>query len=191
MSLPEYYLITPNWSWEKLWPYLTEAVTQGVRLIQIRSQALSRQDLERLLIDLTSQMPAVQVLINSAYPESLLIAQKFSVGLHLQSSALMQMNSRILDMSFKIGASCHNRIELEQAEKLNLDFTVLSPVKKTSSHAEISPLGWPQFKEDSKRVIQPIFALGGLGFDDLVEAKKNGAYGIAGISLFVRRYSSS
>ena len=47
-----------------------------------------------------------------------------------------------------------------------------------------NPLGWKKFSELAQETKLPVYALGGLGKEDLSEAEKNGAYGIAGISKF-------
>jgi 8-oxo-dGTP diphosphatase len=83
-----------------------------------------------------------------------------------------------------VSASCHNADELKTAEKLGLDFVVLSPVKQTSSHPEAQALGWNQFEQLSDLVSLPVYALGGLKTADVEEAWSRGAQGVASISGF-------
>ena len=47
----------------------------------------------------------------------------------------MEMHERPVPHELLFSASCHNRQELKQAEKLNVDFAYLSPVK---THREVS-----------------------------------------------------
>ena len=82
------------------------------------------------------------------------------------------------------GISCHDEEDIKKAESLEADYIFLSPVNKTSSHQNQNPLGWKKFSELAQETKLPVFALGGLGKEDLSEAEKNGAYGIAGISKF-------
>jgi len=107
-------------------------------------------------------------------------------GVHLDSRTLMSIESVItLKQQAKlVSASCHNVEELQAAEKLGLDFVVLSPVKKTSSHPEAPALGWEQFEKLSDLVSVPVYALGGLSTGDLEEAWSRGAQGVASISGF-------
>ena len=107
-------------------------------------------------------------------------------GVHLDSRTLMKMDSitTLQQQARLVSASCHNAEELKTAEKLGVDFAVLSPVKKTSSHPEAQALGWEQFEQLSDLVSVPVYALGGLNQKDLEDAWSRGAQGIAGISGF-------
>ena len=73
------------------------------------------------------------------------------------------------------------RAELERAAALGLDYALLGAVKTTPSHPERAALGWKAFAEMAGRLPMPVFALGGLGADDLCDAKAAGAHGIAPI----------
>ena len=107
-------------------------------------------------------------------------------GVHLDSRTLMTMGNvtTLQQQARLVSASCHNAEELKTAEKLGVDFAVLSPVKKTTSHPEAQALGWEQFEQLSDLVSVPVYALGGLDQGDLEEAWSRGAQGIAGISGF-------
>ena len=45
-------------------------------------------------------------------------------------------------------------------------------------------MGWKGLSEHCSKTKIPIYALGGVSCDDLALAKKNGAYGVSGISKF-------
>ena len=76
-------------------------------------------------------------------------------------------------------ASCHDPDELAQAARLDLDFVVLGPVAATPTHAHAEPMGWQRFAELIAGYELPVYALGGLGRDDLPRALTAGAHGIA------------
>ena len=76
-------------------------------------------------------------------------------------------------------ASCHDKTELARAAELEMDFVVLGPVKATPLHPSTEPLGWQRFAELMRGSPVPIYALGGLGPDDLDVAIDHGAHGIA------------
>jgi len=80
-----------------------------------------------------------------------------------------------------LSASCHNEIDLQQAEKLGVDFCVLSPVLPTRSHPDATPLGWTVFKDLVKKVNVPVYALGGMSPEQEAKALESGAQGVAGI----------
>ena len=107
-------------------------------------------------------------------------------GVHLDSRTLMSTESvfTLKQQAKLVSASCHNAEELKMAEKLGLDFAVLSPVKKTSSHPQTEALGWEQFEQFTDQLSIPVYALGGLNQGDLEEAWRRGAQGVAAISGF-------
>lgn len=73
----------------------------------------------------------------------------------------------------------HDAAQLRQAEKLALDFAVLSPVLPTLSHPGASTLGWQGFAEVLAGNSLPVYALGGMQPQDLNTARQHGAHGIA------------
>ena len=70
------------------------------------------------------------------------------------------------------------------ASRLQLDFAVLSPVLKTTSHPDAEPLGWHRFAELVELVNLPVYSLGGMQPDLLETAWGFGAQGIAGVTGF-------
>lgn len=84
-----------------------------------------------------------------------------------------------------IGASCHNQKEYQQAVEKGLDFVIISPVLNSSSHPENPGLGWPAFSRLAQQGKLPCYAMGGLDQGDIDRARQVGAYGIAGISLYL------
>jgi 8-oxo-dGTP diphosphatase len=105
------------------------------------------------------------------------LATRFGAGLHLNSAQLARAEKRP-DFEW-VAASCHNAAELRRAAVLELDFVVLSPVLPTPSHPGEPTLGWPAFSDLLADFPLPVFALGGLGSDDLALARGFGAHGIA------------
>jgi 8-oxo-dGTP diphosphatase len=105
------------------------------------------------------------------------LANSLGAGLHLNSKQLAELERRP-DFEW-VAASCHDQAELQRAIDLELDFVVLSPVLPTPSHPGEATLGWPTFSELLRDCAIPVFALGGLGRDDLALARSHGAHGIA------------
>jgi 8-oxo-dGTP diphosphatase len=56
---------------------------------------------------------------------------------------------------------------------------VLSPVQKTQSHPNTTPIGWDDFSKITQNYSIPIYALGGMKNDDIENALNAGAIGIA------------
>ena len=103
-------------------------------------------------------------------------------GVHINSDILMQLPGNKLARQLIVAASCHNNEELSKAEKIGVDFVVLSPVLKTKSHPNAVTLGWEKFGQLASECNLPVFALGGMSQETVKEAKLAGAVGVAMLS---------
>ncbi|MBX3615814.1 MAG: Nudix family hydrolase [Nitrosomonas sp.] len=157
---------------------IERALLHGVRLLQIREKRMAKDDLRNFARDVLvmARHSQAKVLING----DLELARELGAdGVHLTSSQLMTLLSRPEPAYGLCGASCHNIEELFAAERLGLDFAVLGPVQPTLTHPGLLSLGWRKFAALIRDYSLPVYALGGLRFDDLVTAKEFGAHGIA------------
>ncbi len=184
LQKPAHYLITPEPTTDinRFLRELDIALGQGHRLVQLRAKTWQEKPLKALLT-LTSALckkHKAQLLING----QLGLAHDFDVGLHLSSEQLMVLQSRPLAARLPVAASCHNLEQLQHAQALGLDFVVLGSVNATQSHPNVAPMGWEQWQQLRAEVSLPIFAIGGVGPDDVAIARQNGAQGVAGIRAF-------
>ncbi len=183
LRLPDRYLITPPHALDRGWlpAALARAVEAGARLVQLRVKCEARRlhaPEVREAIRLCRERGG-RLLVN-ATPE--LATALAADGVHLSSRRLMSLDSRPLGPEFLVAASCHNAAELRRAERLGVDFAVLSPVLATASHPQARPLGWARFAELVAAARIPVYALGGMHPAVLEQAWGAGAQGIAGIS---------
>ncbi len=137
VSLPECYLITPEPGMETscFLSGLEGSLSNGVSLLQLRAKQLSDNDYRALIPEVLQrcQQAHARVLLN-AEPE---LAKEFGAsGVHLSSERLMNLSMRPLDNTYLVAASCHTPKQLEHAQKLGLDFAVVSPVRATASHPD-------------------------------------------------------
>ena len=147
----------------------------GLKLLQFRERPtnLNSLALAEKVIKLVHQYNA-KVLINN----DIKIARKLGAdGVHIPSATLLKLKQK--PQNLIVAASCHNAEELAQAQKLALDFVVLSPVKPTKSHPNSVTLGWVSFAQLIELIEIPIYALGGMTKDDLPQALASGARGVA------------
>ena len=93
----------------------------------------------------------------------------------------MALSSRPLGTNKLVAASVHNQEQLEQAERLELDFTVISPVLPTPSHPHARTLNWGGFQALTEQATHPVYALGGMLVEHLPEVWQHGGQGIAAI----------
>jgi 8-oxo-dGTP diphosphatase len=145
-------------------------------MIQVREKNISHNELKIFSKEVIKicKPNNVKVIINS---NEKLAHEIKADGVHLTSKDLL--NARVKPKNLIVAASCHTQEEIDIAEKIDVDFLVLSAVKKTLSHPNISPIGWKKFKKMANKSSTPIYALGGLGDFDYQSAIENGGIGIA------------
>jgi 8-oxo-dGTP diphosphatase len=183
-QLPSCYLITPDPGGAEGWPdflqQLQHSLQSGISLVQLRATSLSRDDYLRLAREVQAccREYSASLLLNS---EVSVLKECDAAGLHLNSRQLMAMQDRALQGDKLLGASCHTLEQLRQAERIGVDFAVFSPVKLTASHPEADPVGWNHFHCMSELTSLPLYALGGMAVEDLEDAWRHGAQGIAAI----------
>lgn len=179
---PDRYLITPepeadhaqaHLAWQQC---LAQAVAAGANRIQLRTPASpARVALAEQAIG--AHRGRVQWLLN----RDIALARRLGVGVHLGGEQLLQLDARPLPAEQLVAASCHDLAQLQAAQRLGCDFAVLGPVQATPSHPGASALGWEAFEGLREQVSLPLYALGGLHPDDIGEARRHGAQGIAAI----------
>lgn len=180
---PDRYLITPapgdDETAQQTWQdQLRQAVANGQQRIQLRLPADHPRRVQLCEAAMRGHRAPVQWLIN----HDIELARTLGSGVHLTSAQLLALDQRPLPAEQLVAASCHDLQQLQAAQRLGCDFVVLGPVQATSSHPEAVPMGWEHFAELRAQVALPIYALGGLGLDDIVTARRHGAQGIAAIS---------
>jgi 8-oxo-dGTP diphosphatase len=180
LALPTLYGVSNAWQVgaEVFLERLDAALNRGLRLVQVRENALERGAAETLTHRIVQHARAhgAQVLVNTDVERAM---RAGADGVHLTASRLVALDARP-DMPL-VAASCHDVRELAHAAALGLDFVVLGPVAETASHPGASPLGWARFRELIADYPLPVFAIGGLGSADLEAAWQAGAHGIAAI----------
>jgi len=158
-------------------------VNHRITAIQFRAHDLDIDtyiDWAKSIFDITQQT-GHQLFYNT----SIEVFKKLpKAGLHLTAKRAKSLGAEIKEDAF-LSVSCHNSHEVESAIKLGASLIYLSPVLPTQSHPDATPIGWDEVKRISRVTTIPIYALGGLGQKDIVEAFENGASGIAGISTFI------
>ena len=182
LQLPPTYLITPPQIDDRgaFMRQLNVALSEGVRLVQLRLFDLSKDALLQVGRDACAMCHEheARVLLNGTPDIMVAIGAD---GLHLNSRQLHQWNGQQTQIEGLLAASCHSPADLQQAEAIDADFALLSPVLPTRSHPDAEPLGWSKFADwvDSARL--PVYALGGMHTGVLATAWAHGAQGIAGI----------
>lgn len=183
-QLPSRYLITPEPGPRAEWPIFLEQLERsleaGVSLLQFRAITLAVESYLELSQEVVARCirHGTRVLLNA---DVAALGSCNADGIHLNSRRLMACEQRPVAEEKLLAASCHTLDEIKQAEKIGVDFALLSPVKSTASHPDAEVLGWSRFQWLSEQSVIPLYALGGMSDDDLPEAWRHGAQGIAAI----------
>jgi 8-oxo-dGTP diphosphatase len=185
LRLPAFMLITGR---DPLEPdiflsRLAQTIRDGINLVQLRAHTLDAaayRSLAQQAFELCEQRGA-RLLLNRDPAQTLGLPRH---GLHLTSRGLACLRERPGLPDDLVGASCHDSAQLAHAERLGLDYALLSPVKATASHPGVHPLGWHRFAELVETAALPVYALGGMTPGDLDAAIAHGAQGIASIGGF-------
>ena len=185
VRLPECYAITPipPGAFEPFLDHLDRLTAGDIRLVQLRAHELDEHSfaaLARAAVR-TCQKNDAQLILNADPKLAIAVGAD---GVHLTSERLRSLSSRPLNHSFWVGASCPDAAELDHAARIGVDFALLSPVTTTPGDGERPLLGWQGFAALAAGARLPVYALGGLGPEDLETAWAHGAQGVAAIRGF-------
>lgn len=180
LRLPPYYAIVDSEA--LLAPDFVPHGAPPDTLWQLRMPEARRGEVRRVAQHALAAHPGLRgsLLVN----HDVGLARELGVGVHLKAAQLREFRARPLPRRSWVGASCHDAKELERAAELDADFATLSPVCATVSHPGVDPLGWERFAQRVADARLPVYALGGVGPDDLERARAAGAQGVAGIRAF-------
>lgn len=155
------------------------ALARGLRLIEVREKDWPEAR-QRALVDALNALAlpyGAKLLLNGEIDVDERARAWGCAGVHWTSAALAAATAR--PGGLVCAASCHTREDVERAGALGLDFAVLGPVLPTPSHPGAATLGWDGFAAGSTGSALPVFALGGMTWNDLDTAISHGAHGIA------------
>ena len=152
---------------------------QGIRFVRFRT--IAEHGGEKEWLEEASRL-GLTVMVDQHIGE---MSQNEAYGLHLRSWELQKYRCRPVAADRWLAASCHHAEDLAHAAQIGVDFAVLGPVLATASHPGEKFLGWDEFHRLVAQVSFPVYALGGVGPEDIREAREHGAQGIAGIRAFL------
>lgn len=180
LLLPVKIAITPKTDITGYADLIANATRAGADWVMLRAKHLDDSALIKLAAELNGQY--TNLLLNGSVEQG----NRSGVDrLHLSSVRLMSLESRDQFKGRWLGASCHDQRQLDKAVALGLDYVTLSPVQYTQSHPDDEPMGWGRFADLANSYPIPVYALGGVGPDDLDRCAKSGGQGVAAISAFL------
>lgn len=106
-------------------------------------------------------------------------------GLHLPSWALKQGydRRRQLNPDWVMSGAVHSASELLMAERLGVDFGIVSPVFSTESHPDAKHLGTIGLAKLMQQTTLPVYGLGGMNIKTSARLRATGIDGYAFVSL--------
>ena len=165
LALPDEYAVT-NAAQYGVGPMLSHVerrLKQGLKLVQIREPGFAERDVfAKQAIELAHRY-GCKVMVKEPFPGA--------DGIHFTAHQLANLRERPQGLA---AASCHTKEVLERAAALGLDFVVLGPVRDKAP-----ALGWDKFRQLARFTSIPVYAIGGLKREDLQDARRAGAHGVA------------
>ena len=183
LRLPKILPVTPSYTQdpEYFLKNFEKVVSRAsINIIQLRSHELESSEyiqLAKQCVELCNKYE-VDLILNTKIEY---FNRILATGLHLTSDKLLETKKRPLSSKYLVGASCHNLNEIEHANSLGLDYMILGPVIEKQVNENCKALGWERFSQLARKSLIPIYAIGGLGVDDLAESVLSGGQGIAAI----------
>ena len=159
---------------ETFWGDIERGLRGGLRMILIRAKTAAAPTPQIAAIAQRVRFFGALVVLNGDEK----IARAIDADGWHASAARLRQSRRRPDFRF-VGASCHDEREIARARELGADYALFSPVRKTISHPQTPPLGWPRFAAVAREAQIPVYALGGMTRRDLETAQANGAHGVA------------
>jgi thiamine-phosphate pyrophosphorylase len=145
--------------------------------VQLREKALEGRaltDLARALREMTTAA-GVQLFINDRIDVALAVRAD---GVHLGGTSLTAGEARGIAPGLGVAVSAHKPADVRTAAAA-ATFAVFGPIRDTPSKRRYGPpLGWSALAE-AARLGTPLLAIGGVGAEDVAEALRSGAHGIA------------
>jgi thiamine-phosphate pyrophosphorylase len=162
---------------------LVEAIRAGVEMVQIREKDRPAREVLALAREVASAASSTgaEVYVNGRFD----IAMAAGVtGVHLPSEGLPPgVIRRAAPRKIRIGRSTHSPAEAAAAEKEGADFVVLGPVFETPSKARYGPpVGLGALEETLRAVKIPVYAVGGIGPENVEKVLALPVSGVAVIS---------
>jgi thiamine-phosphate pyrophosphorylase len=144
----------------------------GIDMVQIREKDLPVRELFEFTLAVLEARgaQAAKILVNTRADVAL---AAHADGVHLPASAPREVPEGLL-----VGRSCHT---LDEVKATRADFVTLSPIFESPGKGE--PIGLNTLRAASK-LGPPVYALGGVTWENADSCIQAGAVGIAGIRLF-------
>lgn len=163
-----------------------QAVEGGVTMVQLREKDISTREFIELAQALKSVLMRTRVplIINDRVDVALAVDAD---GVHIgQSDMPYDIARRMLGSDKIIGLSVENFAEIEEANRLDVDYIGVSPVFATPTKTDTAmPFGLDGLREAVRRSLHPSVAIGGINISNFRSVLSTGTNGIAVVSAIM------
>lgn len=163
-----------------------QAVEGGVTMVQLREKDISTREFIELAQALKSVLMRMRVpfIINDRVDVALAVDAD---GVHIgQSDMPYDIARRMLGSDKIIGLSVENFAEIEEANRLDVDYIGVSPVFATPTKTDTAmPFGLDGLREAVRRSLHPSVAIGGINKSNFRSVLSTGTNGIAVVSAIM------
>lgn len=183
MPLKKFYAITDRKQFVR--PFeeqIKRMLDKGIRMFQLREKDLPSDELFYLaekMANLLQGYDAV-LLINDRVDIALSVGAN---GVHLPEKSIPVEVVKHKFPDLIVGKSCHSLEGALKAQKDGADYITFSPIFYSPNKG--NPVGIEKLREVVKKLSIPVYALGGINKDNIKEVLDAGAFGVAGIRLFI------
>ncbi|WP_051347276.1 Nudix family hydrolase [Thiomicrorhabdus chilensis] len=179
LALPKVFMSIGNFdSLEDGLRRLRLALENGVRLAQLKLAKIAPSDRDAVVEAFRALSTEYQaILLLNASPE---VLQKYEGldGIQLSASQAEQYSARPIDLNHLLAVSTHDLSGMRHALAIGADLILLSPIQFTKAHPDLQAIGWSRLNEWLKEIPVPVYALGGMGLEDMQKATASGAQGV-------------
>ena len=163
-----------------------ESVKGGVTMVQLREKNIATRDFITLALKLKEILKpsGVSLVINDRVDVAMAADAD---GVHIgQSDMPYAMARELLGASKIIGLSVENFDQIEEANKLDVDYIGISPVFATPTKTDTAePFGLEGLKKAVRMSVHPTVAIGGMNENTAADVMACGTDGIAVVSAIV------
>jgi len=168
-----------------LW-LLEQALDAGVKAIQLREKDLAGRDLFSLAEKASK--------LCQNYGSSLFVNERVDIALAVNAAGVqlgkasvpIALARQLLGVQKMIGVSTHSLDEALEAQEQGADFLLFGPVYFTPSKAAYgAPQGVNKLKEIVEKISLPVYAIGGIKMENILDLRSIGVSGVALISAIM------
>jgi thiamine-phosphate pyrophosphorylase len=165
----------------------TEALIKaGAKILQLRSKTMPNADFCNLVNKLSPVCKQHDVLLIVNDRVDVCLVTNAS-GVHLGQDDFPITETRKLLPDAMIGLSTHNIHQIQEADRLPIDYISIGPIFPTTSKANPDPVvGVELLRKARSLTSKPIVCIGGITANEIPELLRAGAGGIAVISEIYR-----